>query len=115
MNAILHSDKGRIQSGQYGDIEIREGRFPSEAIAMFRLSLDCDWVEARRILHSSWRARPSVLKEWKIASVATQFDLKMPAGPFKISKNWFHMPSHAYDNPVEAYDYGYMADFKEEK
>ncbi len=109
LNAILHSDKGNIQSGKYGGIEIREGFYTSEAIAMFRLNSDCDWAEARRILHSSWNARPSALKEWKIASVATQFDLKMLPGKFKKRNNWIHMPSHAYNNPVEAYDHGYVA------
>lgn len=115
LNALLHSDNARIKSGEYRDIEIREGCFPSESVAMFRLNLNCDWPEARSSFHSSWSKRPAILKEWKIAALATQFDIKAPRGPFKISENWIHMPSQAYDNPVEAYDYGYMSDFTGDK
>lgn len=115
LNALLHSDKHRIKSGKHGGFEIREGCFQSEAVAMFRLNLNCDWPEARNSFHSHWSKRPALMKEWKIAAVATQFDIRTTRGPFKIGKNWFHMPSQAYDNPVEAYDYGYMSDFMRDK
>ncbi|MEI8245518.1 MAG: hypothetical protein WCI51_06790 [Lentisphaerota bacterium] len=115
LNALLHSDHGEIRSGAYGDIEIREGRFRSESVAMFKLPPDCGWPEARRILHAAWTARHQALREWKIAAVAIRFDYKIAAGLCRIKKNWLHMPSCGYQNPVTAYDNGCSVDLQEEK
>ena len=115
LNALLHSGHDQIRSGDYGGIEIREGRFPSEAVAMFKLPPDCGWPEARQLLHAAWTARPQSLREWKIAAVAIRFDYKIAPGLYRIKKNWLHLPSCGYQNPVSAYDNGCSIDLQEEK
>lgn len=115
LNAMLHSDCGHIQSGEYGGIEVRSGRFQSEAVAMFSVPPDCCWPDARQILHSSWKSRPQSLREWKIAAVATRFNYMTTLGLSRIKKNWLHLPSSSFKNPVAAYDNGYTIDLREEK
>ncbi len=115
LNALLHSDHVPIRSGEYSGIEIREGRFPSEAVAMFKLPQDCGWPEARQLLHATWTSRSLALREWKIAAVASRFDYKIAPRLCRIKKNWLHLPSSGYQNPVAAYDNGCSIDLQEEK
>jgi hypothetical protein len=105
INAILHCEK-QVPSLKMDSGQITDGRFPSEKFFSLPAGINDSWPNARRQLFDAWEKRPDDIKEWLIAATASEFAYVSAKGPFRIGRNWCHLPSSAYSNPLEAFEAG---------
>ncbi|AJY75607.1 hypothetical protein [Paenibacillus beijingensis] len=85
-----------------------QGRFPSEHIFKWSLDPTDDWPVARSSLLHYWQSRPASLRPWTIAAIASVFECKVPRGLQQLASGWYWLPSEGHEQPVEAFDQGYL-------
>lgn len=105
INAILHCEN-ETAAFEMKDGRIIDGRFPSEKFFSVPIEINDDWPEARKKLFDAWKKRPDEIKGWLMASTASEFVYASKKGPFEVGKNWSHLPSTAYSNPLESFNAG---------
>lgn len=105
INAILHCEN-EISAFKMKTGKIIDGRFPSEKFFSLPVEISDSWPEARKKLFDSWERRADEIKDCLMASTASEFAYVSEQGPFEIEKNWLHLPSTAYSNPLESFDAG---------
>lgn len=113
LNAILHSKEETNFPFHHPDmvnhpsVSFQQGRFPKEIILKCSPNLEDDWITARHKLHSYWQNRPSCLEKWKIASVASTFDITLKEKVCcDLDDNRVWKPSCGYSNLLDAFEAG---------
>jgi len=114
INAVLHNiepqkDINRPHIMEWQEkvgVEIVDTKYGYEKILKLKIQPDDDWVIARDKVHKLWANRPDSLKDWTIAAVADNFEIKVIQELKNIGNNWHLLPSCGYRNPLESFEAG---------
>ncbi len=105
INALLYCGE-KCPRPLLKEMKIQRGRFASEKYLKVPVKIEDNWPAARKKLLESWQARPKEIESWKMASTASAFSYESTKGPFEVAKNWTHLPSSGYTNPLESLEAG---------
>ena len=81
---------------------------PISGLSILHIPINAEdgWIEARKKLHSFWKAEGLEQSGARIAFVATEFAYTMPETMKKVKNDWFWIPSCSFRNLMEAFDQG---------
>jgi hypothetical protein len=105
LNCYLVSPRSRPWPNRE-DILYEKGRYGDDIFLHISIPDKLRMNEALKYVYDYWSEYSAFFPGWKIASVATVFDVTPTLTGLKIGETMSYLPSAAYDNFIEAYQAG---------
>ncbi len=127
---VLHDCGGRVSRSKKLGVLVKTGMSPTahdpsgsskcemlhnpiSGLSTLHIPLNGEdgWIEARKKLHSFWKAEGLEQSGARIAFVATEFAYNIAETMKKIMDEWFWIPSCSFGNLLDAFDQGTLFHF----
>lgn len=108
LNALLVSDnyENNIDEYENSDILLEKGFYSNELCMKMKLKPETEWVEAREKMFQYWMRREPWMRNWKIASIASEFQIRPIKEMEELEERWLWIPSSAEKGILEGFDQG---------
>ncbi len=95
--------EGSLNEIENSEIRILKGAFDGEYMLQVKLEMSDSWIEAREKFHSAFaKYRNGILKDWKVASVASSFGYDFDSAVSFEEQGVEHEISASYDSFIDA-------------
>ena len=108
ISALLISKDAKYEAAYSTNplVKLFPGIYDDEIYMRYSLDTDDDWVTAREKLFNYWHSKKDELEHWKIAAIASTFEIMPVVPPNTPDSSWIWEPSCISANLIEAFDRG---------